>query len=155
MKKFSLLAIVAIAAVSMTSCKSKKTLSEAATIATPGEKVEEVASTVQTISRRSAPDVQAGDRQEKVSVVGDGLLKDYNVVVGSFGSKDNALNMKSTMQGRGYNSFIVQNAAGMYRVVAGGYDTREAATAIRDVIRSTYANETGTCADAWLLIPAI
>jgi len=49
----------------------------------------------------------------------------------------------------------VQNEAGLYRVVAGGYDTRAQAVSVRDNIRSTYANDDpGTCPAAWLLIPA-
>ncbi|MBO7379119.1 MAG: SPOR domain-containing protein [Bacteroidales bacterium] len=47
---------------------------------------------------------------------------------------------------RGYYAFLVQNTSGMYRVVAGSFDTREAATAVRDIIRSTYSSEQGTCA---------
>ena len=102
---------------------------------------------------------QAGDRQEKVTLVNQadaGLLKDYNVVVGAFGNKTNAENFKAKMAGRGYNAFLVQNAAGMYRVVAGGYDTREQAVQVRDNIKTTYANDDpGTCPTAWLLIPAL
>lgn len=160
MKKTLLMAAAIVTAFAMTSCKSQKTLSEAATVAEPAaSEVEEVAPiTYTTPKKRTVPTVQAGDRQEKVKTVNSadsGLLKDYNVIVGSFGSKENAENMKNKMVGRGYKAFLVQNEAGMYRVVAGGYDTREDATSVRNDIRSTYPTEQGTCAEAWLLIPAM
>ncbi len=158
MKKTLLMATAIFAAVAMTSCKSQKTLSEAATVAEPSAAVEEVSAPITyTAPKRTAPVVQAGDRQEKVKIVNasdSGLLKDYNVIVGSFGSKENAESMKNKMVGRGYRAFIVQNESGMYRVVAGGYDNRSDATSVRDDIRSTYPTEQGTCAEAWLLIPA-
>jgi len=158
MKKTLLMAVAILAAVTMTSCKSQKTLSEAATVVEPAAEVQEVAPITYTTPKRSTPVVQAGDRQEKVKTVNSadsGLLKDYNVIVGSFGSKENAENMKNKMVGRGYKAFLVQNESGMYRVVAGGYDNRSDATSVRDDIRSTYPTEQGTCAEAWLLIPAM
>jgi len=154
------MAVAIVAALSMTSCRSSKTLTEAATVASTTEEVQEVAPiTYTTPKRTTTPVAQAGDRSEKVTVVNSGdaaLLKDYNVVVGAFGSKTNAENFKNKMRSRGYNSFLVQNASGLYRVVAGGYDTREQAVSVRDNIRSTYANDDpGTCPAAWLLIPAM
>lgn len=158
MKKTLLMAIAIVAAVAMSSCKSQKTLSEAATVAEPSAEVQEVSAPITyTTSKRTAPVAQAGDRQEKVKIVNasdNGLLKDYNVIVGSFGSKENAENMKNKMVGRGYKAFLVQNESGMYRVVAGGYDSRSDAMSVRDDIRNTYPTEQGTCAEAWLLIPS-
>ncbi len=158
MKKTLLMAIAIVAAVAMSSCKSQKTLSEAATVAEPSAEVQEVSAPITyTTPKRTAPVAQAGDRQEKVKIVNasdNGLLKDYNVIVGSFGSKENAENMKNKMVGRGYKAFLVQNESGMYRVVAGGYDSRSDAMSVRDDIRNTYPTEQGTCAEAWLLIPS-
>lgn len=162
MKKITLMAAVAcFTAVAMTGCKSA-TLNQAAQVAEPSaataNEVTEVAPVTYVAPRRTAPVVEAGDRQERVTLVNSaeaGLLRDYNVVVGSFGSKDNAENQKAKMISRGYKAFLVRNEQGMYRVVAGGYDTRNDATTVRDDIRNTYANEKGTCAEAWLLIPAM
>ena len=158
MKKTLLMAIAIVAAVAMSSCKSQKTLSEAATVAEPSAEVQEVSAPITyTTPKRTAPVAQAGDRQEKVKIVNasdNGLLKDYNVIVSSFGSKENAENMKNKMVGRGYKAFLVQNESGMYRVVAGGYDSRSDAMSVRDDIRNTYPTEQGTCAEAWLLIPS-
>lgn len=159
MKKTLLMAVAIVAALSMTGCKSNKTLTQAATVAEPASEVQEVAPISYTTPKRTTPVAQAGDRQEKVTLVNQadaGLLKDYNVVVGAFGNKANAENFKAKMAGRGYNAFLVQNASGMFRVVAGGYDTREQAVQVRDNIRSTYANDDpGTCPAAWLLIPSL
>lgn len=160
MKKLLLMATAIVLTVGMTtSCKSQKTLADATTVATAGD-VAEVAPIQYTNTRttQQAPEkpvVMAGDRQERVTVVdaNSSMLKNYNVIVGSFGSKANAEGMKSKMVSRGYTAFIVQNEKQMFRVVAGGYDTREAATSVRDIIRNTYPTETGTCAEAWLLIP--
>ena len=159
MKKTLLMALAVVAAMSVTSCKSSKTLNQAATVAEPAavQEVTEAAPIAYSTPKRTAPVAQAGDRTEKVSVVNSadaGLLKDYNVVVGAFGNKSNAENFKNKMAGRGYNAFLVQNGTGMYRVIAGGYDTREQAVQVRDNIRTTYANDDpGTCPAAWLLIP--
>lgn len=162
MKKFIVLSAAALLAVGMSSCQSQRTLAQATAVANPSTDatevapVEYVAKTAPEEAPAPAPVVMPGDRQEKVSVVDNtdnSVLKDYNVIVGSFGNKTNADNMKAKMAGRGYNAFLVQNASGMYRVVAGSFGTREAATAVRDVIRNTYPTEAGTCAEAWLLIP--
>jgi len=97
------------------------------------------------------------DRQEDVTVVDAAesrLLKDYNVVVGSFGKKSNAENYRDTMRGRNYQAFLIQNASGLYRVVAASTDSRNAALEARDQIRATFANEDqDLCPSAWLLIP--
>ena len=176
MKKTVMMAIAIAAVLSLGSCKSQKTLSEATTVADTEEEITEV-EPIQyvkpTTTTTAAPVVETPatttpvvtavtrpatpDRTEKVTVVESvdtGKLKGFNVIVGSFGSKTNAENQKAKMVNRGYKSaFLVQNANGMYRVVAASFDTREAATTIRDVIRSTYPTESGTCAEAWLLIP--
>ena len=162
MKKTLVMALSIFAVLSMTSCRGSKTLSEASTVANPAaQQVQEVQPIVYTTPQRNqdrpAPVAQAGDRTEAVTVVNPGdaaLLRDYNVVVGVFGSRANADNFRSLMVSRGYNSFLVQNAQGQYRVVAGGYDQREQAVQARDYIRTTYANDDpGTCPKAWILIP--
>ena len=165
MKKILVMAIAITAACTMTGCKSSKTLSDAATVASPTETVTEVAPALTyttparttTTTTTTTPTVGAGDRQEKVQVVNSseaGMLKDYNVVVGAFSNKTNAENFKNKMKQRGFNSFLVQNESGLYRVVAASYDTRTDAVNSRDNIRSTYANDDpGTCPAAWLLIP--
>lgn len=180
MKKFLLMAAAILSLTVLNSCKSQKTLSDAATLAEEEDEITEVAPiqyAKPVTTTTAAPVAQPApapapkpapvaktpakpaspDRTEKVTVVNTGdvkKMKGFNVIVGSFGSKTNAENQKNKMISRGYSSaFLVQNAAGMYRVVAASFDTREAASAVRDAIRVTYPTEQGTCAEAWLLIP--
>lgn len=165
MKKFIIL-VAALSAVAFTSCKSKKTLTDAAIVASPAQEVKEVApisytKPAQQTTTAPAPVVNTADkdRQERVSVVnpGDaGLLRNYNVVVGAFGNINNANNFVAKMQQRGYQSFLVKNGSGLYRVVACSFDYRDEAVAARDQIKTRYANDDpGTCPAAWLLIPAL
>ena len=107
---------------------------------------------------RTPPVILSGDRQEEVTVVDpsqQALLRDYNIVVGSFGNRNNADNMLTRMTGRGFSAFLVQNVAGLYRVVAASTNIRADAVSVRDDIRATYSDDDpGTCPAAWLLIPA-
>lgn len=160
MKKFIIL-LAALSAVTFTSCKSKKSLADAAIVAPPTQEVKEVAPITYTQPTEKTPPVvntADRDRQEKVSVVNSGdaaLLRDYNVIVGAFGVIGNANNFVAKMQQRGYTAFLVRNEAGLYRVVAASYDNRSQAAAVRDEIRTKFANDDpGTCPGAWLLIPA-
>ena len=55
-------------------------------------------------------------------VSGTDGLKDYSVVVGSFGVKANAEGLKDWLDGQGYNATIAFNAEkAMYRVIAVSY----------------------------------
>lgn len=165
MKKLILMTTMAVAVLCMgTSCKSNKqsmkNLYEQALEQDPAAAVQEVApaqvSTTATTTKPATTSKPSNDRSERVTVVNSaeaGWLKAYNVVVGTFGQLTNAEGMKNKMQSRGYSAFLVRNEAGMYRVVAGGYDTREQAEPVRDAIRANFPGEAGTCADAWLLIP--
>ena len=170
MKKLLLMTAACAALLTLDSCKSQKTLSEATTVADPTEdevteiapiqyvKPEAPAKTSEPVVPAAQPTTPAvvQDRTERVTVVNStesGMLKGFNVIVGSFGSKTNAENQKAKMVGRGYKAFLVQNNSGMYRVVAASFDTREAATAVRDRIRSPYSTAAGTCTEARLLIP--
>lgn len=165
MKKFIIM-LAAVSAVAFTSCQSKKTLTDAAIVASPAQEVKEVApitytQQTQPTTQKTAPVVNTADkdRQEKVSVVNAGdaaLLRDYNVIVGAFSRLDYANNFVAKMQQRGYTSFLVQNATGLYRVVAASFDNRAQAAATRDEIKTKFANDDpGTCPAAWLLIPAM
>lgn len=165
MKKITLMAAAIVALFSMSSCKSQQTLSEATTVAEEevtnvepiqyAKPAEEVSSEPVVPFTSNSPQVIT-DRTERVVVVDKNeshLLKNFNVIVGSFGTKTRAENHKETMKSRGYKAFLVQNPNGMFRVVAAGFDTREEATPVRDLLRTTYPTEKGGCAEAWLLIP--
>lgn len=166
MKKTFVMALAVFSALMMSSCRSSRTLSGAQAVADPAaQAVQEVNPIIYTqpthtqtpSTPAAAPTPQPGDRSEAVTVVDQsqaGLLRSYNVVVGAFGVKANADAFRNLMASRGYNAFLVQNAQGLYRVVAGGYDNRQQAITVRDQIRANYSSDDpNTTPKAWILIP--
>ncbi len=93
-----------------------------------------------------------GVRQEKVTVVaGTAGLKDFSVVVGSFGVKANAEGLKDWLDAKGYNATIAFNAdKAMYRVVVSSYADKAAAADARDAFKAKYPNRSDF-QGAWLL----
>lgn len=84
-------------------------------------------------------------RQEKVSVVSGGGLKAFSVVVGSFGVRENALNLQQRLKSAGYDAQVAYNEdRNMYRVVISTFDSRDSAAQSKQSIQGTYP-------DAWLL----
>lgn len=86
-------------------------------------------------------------RAEKFDVV-EGqtsvVLKNYHVVIGSFGMKTNALNLQSQMRPQ-YNPILVVNENGLFRVLLDSYDTYNEARNKINQIKSQFP-------DAWILI---
>ena len=93
-----------------------------------------------------------GVRQEKVTVVsGTDGLKDYSVVVGSFGVKANAEGLKDWLDGQGYNATIAFNAEkAMYRVIVSSFADKAAAIDARNAFKAKYPSRTDF-QGAWLL----
>ena len=88
-------------------------------------------------------------RQEKVTLVNGAGLKNFSVVVGSFGLQANAEGLQQQLRDGGYNAQIVKNESNnMFRVVASTFDNKADAVASRDQIRGSKFNPKG---DAWLL----
>ena len=88
-------------------------------------------------------------RQEKVQLVNGAGLKNYSVVVGSFGLQTNAEGLQQQLRDGGYNAQIVKNESNnMFRVVATTFDNKVDAVNSRDQIRGSKYNPKG---DAWLL----
>ena len=94
----------------------------------------------------------SGVRQEKVTVVsGNEGLKDYSVVVGSFGVKANAEGLKDWLDGQGYHPTIAFNAdKAMYRVIVSSFADKTAAAEARDAFKAKYPNRSDF-QGAWLL----
>ena len=94
----------------------------------------------------------SGVRQEKVTVVsGTDGLKDYSVVVGSFGVKANAEGLKDWLDGQGYNATIAFNAEkAMYRVIESSFADKAAAIDARNAFKAKYPNRSDF-QGAWLL----
>jgi len=100
----------------------------------------------QTTIRDNADNVSV--RQENVSVVNGNGLKNFSVVVGSFGLKANAEGLQQRLKNEGHDAQIVYSEAkNMYRVVASTFDSKYDAAQSRENFRATYP-------DAWLLYNA-
>ncbi len=96
-----------------------------------------------TVTTAKADNVSV--RTEALTVVDGAALKNYSVVVGSFGLKANAEGLAKTLRAAGYEARLAYNAdRNMYRVIASSFDTRGEAVASRDQLKAKYP-------DAWLL----
>lgn len=88
-------------------------------------------------------------RSENVTLISGTGLKQFSVVVGSFGLKSNAEGMQSLLKQGGYDAQIVFNPQNnMYRVISGTYDNKGEAVQSRDAIRGSKFNKNS---DSWLL----
>lgn len=94
----------------------------------------------------------SGVRQEKVTVVsGSDGLKDFSIVVGSFGVKANAEGLKDKLDAQGYNATIAFNAEkATYRVIVSSYADKAAAATARDAFKAKYPSDE-EFQKAWLL----
>ena len=91
-------------------------------------------------------------RQESVSLVNGSGLRNFSVVVGSFGLQANAEGLQQQLRDGGYDAQIVKNESNnMFRVVATTFDSKVDAVNSRDQIRGSKYNPKG---DAWLLYNA-
>jgi cell division protein FtsN len=91
-------------------------------------------------------------RQERVSLINGSGLRNFSVVVGSFGLQANAEGLQQQLRDGGYNAQIVKNESNnMFRVVATTFDSKVDAVNSRDQIRGSKYNPKG---DAWLLYNA-
>lgn len=163
MKKLVLLGMGVCLVLAFSSCKSSESAYKKAyekakqqELAEP-EIAEEVAPVVATPVEEAASEpkkvAETGPvRQEKVTVVsGDEGLKDYSVIVGSFGVKANAEGLKEWLDGEGYTATIVFNAEkAMYRVAVSSFADKAAAAQARDAFKAKYPNRTDF-QGAWLL----
>jgi len=90
-------------------------------------------------------------RQEKVTIIEGDNIKGYSVVVGSFGMKANAKNLKAYLTNQGYSPVLAFNAANaMYRIILQSFDTYEAAQQARDTFKAKYPSRADFQA-SWLL----
>lgn len=163
MKKYMLLCAGLSLAMAFTSCKSsesayrkaydKAKAQEAQQVAEPTPLVEQtpVVTPVQTqtVAANETRVVDNADnvsvRQERVQVVNGTGLKNFSVVVGSFGVHANAEGLQQRLKAAGYDAQVVKNEErNMYRVVAATFDNKIDAVGSRDKLRSQYP-------DAWLL----
>ena len=165
MKKTTLLCVGLCAAMAFTSCKSSESAykrayekakqydtatAQQAPQAAP-QTTEEVA-VVAPVEAKPATETRVVDnldnvsvRQESVTLVNGSGLKDFSVIVGSFGLISNAEGLQQRLKAAGYDAQIVKNEdKNMYRVVASTFAGKADAVNSRDQLRATYP-------DAWLL----
>ena len=162
MKKFMFMCAGLCLAMAFTSCKSSESAykkayekaksQEAAQQSTYTTTPQQNAPTVVAPPVQTQPESRTYDnsdnvqvRQERVALVSGAGLKNFSVVVGSFGLKTNAEGLQQRLKEAGYNAQIVKNEdRNMYRVVASTFDSKADAVRSRDEFRATYP-------DAWLL----
>ncbi len=165
MKKYTFICAALAAAMLLTGCKSKESAYKQAylkakqqdemmqqqqqqqpaantqAVVTPME--EKVVTQTQVLD--NADNVAV--RQEQVSVISGSGLKNFSVVVGSFGLKENALGLQTKLKGLGYDAQVAVNnqvSPIMYRVIATTFDTKAEAAASRNALMEQYPG-------AWLL----
>ncbi len=168
MRKYTVLTAALCVAVALSSCKSNESAykkayekaksqeaaQQAATEETPA--VVEQVPVVAPVVTQPANQTKVVDnldnvsvRQEKVSVVSGTGLKNFSVVVGSFGLRANAEGLQQQLRAQGYEAQVVKNDANnMFRVVSATFDNKADAVISRDKIRGTNFNPNS---DAWLL----
>lgn len=160
MKKYFILSAGLCAAVAFTSCKSQQSdyrkvyekaqaeeqaKSEAAAQQESAPVVTPLVTQPATTPKVSENVDNVSVSQESVTLVSGSGLKDYSVVVGSFGLKANALGLQNTLKAAGYDAQVAYNESkNMYRVVATSYTQKSDAVSSRNQLRQKYP-------DAWLL----
>ncbi|MBP5340256.1 MAG: SPOR domain-containing protein [Prevotella sp.] len=161
MKKYLMMCAGLCLALSFTGCKSSESAYKKAYEKAQAQAAQQQVSTnsqatetpvVTPVETRTATDTQVVDnadnvtvRQERVSVVNGGGLKNFSVVVGSFSVIANAEGLQQKLKNAGYNAQIAKNEErNMYRVIASTFDSKADAAQSRDQLRATYP-------DAWLL----
>lgn len=161
MKKYTLICAAMCAAMAFTSCKSSESAYKQAYLkAKQQEEMQQQAPAAQETNmvtpmvERPVNNTQVVDnadniavRQEQVTVVSGGGLKNFSVVVGSFSLKANAEGLQQTLRSEGYDAQIVMNnnvTPAMYRVVATTFDSKVDAAASRTGLQNKYPG-------AWLL----
>ena len=165
MKKYVVLCAGLCIALAFTSCvkSSESAYRKAYEKAKSQEAAQRVNETTEPVQTVAAPVVtkpatqsrvvdnvdNASVRQERVLLIDGAGLKQFSVVVGSFGLQTNAEGLCQQLRDGGYNAQIVKNETNnMFRVVATTFDNKAEAVNSRNSIRGSQFNPKG---DAWLL----
>ncbi|MDR2691369.1 MAG: SPOR domain-containing protein [Dysgonamonadaceae bacterium] len=150
MKSKYLLGILVVCALfTLDACKSKESAYKAAYEAAKAKELQEEAN-VTFAEKPTVSDAvtSAIVLKETITVVDNfPSIQQYNVVIGSFTNKTNALSLQERMTGRGYSAVLAQNEKGMYRVIAATFGNKTDAAMERDNIRKNYPE----FEDAWIL----
>lgn len=109
------------------------------------EIIEEVSYTIEDEEENNnAENMNTAVRKETIKPVLDNeesKIKKYSVVIAAMGMKPNAESLQERMQAAGYETVIVQNNQGMYRVIIAGSGTKEGAISERASILSQFKRQ--------------
>ncbi len=144
---FGLLMMLVLVAGLTTSCKSKQKV-----VNITGADIEAVdnrtepAPVVQKEEVIEKPEVTRGEsfHLAEGEEITSTFNRKYHVVVGSFGVRDNAKRLQSTLIGEGNDALMVINEQGMYRVIVSSYDDYSQA-------RNRISQLSSRFPDAWVL----
>ena len=164
MKKYIVFCAGACLALSLASCKSgesaykkayEKAKAQEAAMGTTESTTPTTAPVVTAPSTQTQVNTaveNASVRNESVVLIDGNGLKNFSVVIGSFGVLANAQALCQQLRDSGYEGQIVKNESNnMFRVIASSFDKKVDAVKSRDAIRGSQFNPK---ADAWLLYNA-
>ncbi|GHT66975.1 hypothetical protein AGMMS50239_29340 [Bacteroidia bacterium] len=147
--------LVVCIVLTLDSCKSKESAYKAAYEAAKEKEMQEDVQDVTPVekpkvsySSPASTSSSAVVQKERITVVDGSGIQQYNVVIGSFTNRTNAVSLKERMERQGYRSYLAQNERGMYRVIVATFSNRASAAAERDNIKDKYYPE---FSDAWIL----
>ena len=160
MKKTTILCVGLCAAMAFTSCKSNESAYKRAyekakqydtaaaqqapqTPQTAAPQTTEEVAVVAPVEAKPADEARVVDnldnvsvRQESVTLINGSGLKDFSVIVGSFGLISNAEGLQQRLKAAGYDAQVVKNEEkNMYRVVASTFAGKADAVNSRDQLR--------------------
>lgn len=151
MKKiFGVFLLAAVVMAGATSCKSKQKVVNISGAEIEAAEKKTEPKTTQVVKAETiitpANEVTRGERFDMAEgeVKNDAFYRKFHVVVGSFGVRDNAKNLQSTLNSEGNNALVVVNEQGMYRVLIASYDDYTAARTRITQISTRFP-------DAWVL----
>jgi cell division protein FtsN len=72
----------------------------------------------------------------------------FNVVIGSFSNRANAVSLRERMQYEGYNAALAENELGMIRVIISSFDNKAEAARFRATVKTKFYPN---FQDAWVL----
>lgn len=162
MKKFAVLGMGLCVVLAFTSCKSgesayKKAYEKAKQQELAEPKVSEpvevapVSDVPLVEKKKPAASSTEAVRQERLTVQGNGTLKEYSVVCGSFQTKANAEALQEDMVKAGYNSVIALNPdTNMYRVIISTFDDYSSAVSAKNAFKAKYPSRKDF-QGAWIL----
>lgn len=146
--KIYLWAIALVFVFAFESCKPKESAYKAAYEAAKAREMQENNVEEVTPVEKSAANSAVSVQKEKVTAIDGFGIKQFNVVIGSFLNKTNAVSLKERMEAQGFRAFLAQNERGMYRVIIATFSDKSSAVTERNRVKEKYYPE---FQDSWIL----